>query len=180
MHKWQRLDDGTQILKAGYRTVTEKTFRKNDGTVVHASIDGKDGAEAAGVVALTPDGKVLVARQFRCGPEEVMDEIPGGIVDPGETHEQAARRELAEEVGYEPGTFEYLGKTYVNAWDSLVRHYYFATNCRPIASINPDEMEEIEVATITVDQLIDNARHARMTDIQAVFLAYDKLKQQEG
>lgn len=180
MQPWQRCDDGSDVIQAGYRTVVQKIFRKNDGTTVVASIDGKDGAEAAGVVALTPEGKVIIARQFRCGPEAILDELPGGVVDPGETHEQAAKRELEEETGYTSDNLEYLGMTYVNAWDSMVRHYYFATDCRQISSTNPDEMEEIEVDTITIDKFIDNARNGMMTDVQAVFLAYDKLKEREG
>lgn len=179
MKAWQRIDDGSDIIKAGYRTVVQKRFRKNDGSEVLASVDGKEGGEAAGVVAITQDGKVIIARQFRCGPEQVMEELPGGMVDGGEDPLSAAKRELQEETGYTADTFEYIGKTHVNAWDSMVRHYYFATNCYYVGGSNPDEYEEIEVDTISVPAFIENARTARMTDVQAVFLAYDKLKQLE-
>lgn len=180
MQAWQRLDDGSDVIKAGYRTIVQKRFRKNDGNEVVASIDGKDGGQAAGVVALTPEGQVIIARQFRCGPERVMEELPAGMVDGDEDPLQAAKRELQEETGYTADSFEYLGMTYVNAWDSMIRHYYFATNCYHVGGSSPDDLEEIEVATISIADFIENARTANMTDVQAVFLAYDKLKQLEG
>ncbi len=180
MQKWQRLDDGSDLVKVGYRTVVHKKFRLNNGKTMTADVTSPEGNMAAGIIAITSDGRVVVARQFRCGPEEVMDEIPGGLVDPGETPEQAAKRELAEEAGYAAEEVEYLGKTYVNAWDNMVHHYFFAKNCFQIHSNNPEEYEEIEVDQIPIAQFIDNALHARMTDVQAVLLAYDKLKELEG
>lgn len=180
MQKWQRLDDGSDVVKVGFRTVVRKKFRLNDGKTMTADVTSPEGNAAAGIIALTQDGKVVIARQFRCGPEEIMDEIPGGLVDPGETPEQAAKRELIEEAGFEAGEVEYLGKAHVNAWDNMVHHYFLAKNCFRVSSNNPEEYEEIEVDQIPIAQFIDNAMHARMTDVQAVLLAYDKLKELEG
>lgn len=54
----------------------------------------------AQIVPLTADGHVVMIRQYRQGAERATLEVPGGIVDPGETPAAAAERELLEETGY--------------------------------------------------------------------------------
>lgn len=179
MQAWQRLDE-TETEKMGFRVVVHKNFRRNNGDTFKASIVGKDGNEAAIAIALTPDNKVIVARQFRCGPEKILDEMPGGLIDPGETPEHAIRREMAEEIGYASDEITYIGKSYVNAWDNTTHHYFLAKNCYAFPSDNPDNDEEIEIDTISIRQLINNALNAKMTDAQIVLMAYDTLVELEG
>jgi ADP-ribose pyrophosphatase len=52
------------------------------------------------IIPLTAEGDVLFIRQFRHGTREVTWEIPGGIIDPGESPKQAALREMEEETGF--------------------------------------------------------------------------------
>lgn len=175
MKAWRRIDDGSNVHDVGHRTVVSKVFVMNDGNEMHADIGSIDGAKASIIIALTPDKQVIIARQFRCGPELVMEELPGGMVDPGETPEQSARRELREEVGYDSDNMEYLGKAFINAWDNMVHYFYIARDCYKIHDGEPEEFEEIEVAMISIDQLIANAKSGAMTDIQAVMFAHDRL-----
>ena len=55
------------------------------------------------VVALTETGRLVAVRQYRPAVERWTVELPAGILDPGETPEHCARRELLEETGYEAG-----------------------------------------------------------------------------
>jgi ADP-ribose pyrophosphatase len=59
-----------------------------------------------------PDPRVLLIRQFRHAADGVIWEVPAGRLDPGETPEACARRELAEETGMRAGRLERLTTIY--------------------------------------------------------------------
>lgn len=174
MRPWRYLEDVGEI-EVGCRTIVRKKYELNDGGEKIADIVNARGLAAAFVVALTPENEVLIARQYRCGPDQIFDELPGGLVDDGESPKEAALREMQEEVGYTSDSLLSLGHAYSDAWDHMTRHYYLARNCYAVESNNPDTDEEIEVVKITIGELIENARKARMIDVQGVFFAYDEL-----
>ncbi len=181
MKPWKRIEP-TIVSKIGWCTIVSKNFILPNGKTHHYQISGREGRQAAGVVALTSDKKVIVAQQFRPGPEDFFDEIPGGRVEEGEALEIAVRRELLEETGYEAGEIKYLGSTPQDAYGNATHHYFLATKCVPHKDgQNLDDTEFIEVKLISIDQLIDNAKRGRMTDPAAIMMAYDELiKLKEG
>jgi 8-oxo-dGTP pyrophosphatase MutT (NUDIX family) len=66
------------------------------------------------VIPLTAQGEVVLIEQFRHGTGEITLEIPGGMVDEGETPRDAAARELLEETGYAASEVLALGSTRPN------------------------------------------------------------------
>ncbi len=66
------------------------------------------------VIPLTDAGEVVMIEQFRHGTREVSLEIPGGMVDEGETPRATAAREMLEETGYAARTLVSLGKARPN------------------------------------------------------------------
>ena len=69
------------------------------------------GERSVAVLAMTSDGRFVTVRQFRPGPGRVLDELPGGYVEPREGVEQAAARELLEETGFEAEVIEVVGSS---------------------------------------------------------------------
>jgi ADP-ribose pyrophosphatase len=87
------------------------------------------------IVAVTRQGQILLVRQFRAAAAAVTLELPAGHLDPGETPEQAARRELLEETGYEADTFELLGSLSPSVARFTNRMWcFFAPGARPAAA----------------------------------------------
>lgn len=76
-----------------------------DGGQPHYAIQSPDFAV---VVALTTQGQLVLVRQYRFAVAKVTLELPAGHVEAGETPEEAARKELLEETGYEADTFTLL------------------------------------------------------------------------
>src|SRR6202166_3371419 len=64
---------------------------------------------AAAIVPLLPSGEVLMLRQYRYATGACLLEVPAGTLEPGESAEQCAARELQEETGYRAGTLQPLG-----------------------------------------------------------------------
>jgi ADP-ribose pyrophosphatase len=62
------------------------------------------------VVAATPNGDLVLVRQFRPAVEALTIELPAGHVEAGQTPEEAARRELLEETGFAAGRVTLLGR----------------------------------------------------------------------
>ncbi len=100
------------------------------------------------VIPVTSDNEVVLIRQFRHGVRQVTLEIPGGLVEQDEHHEEAALRELEEETGYwaRKEDLIYLGMVCPNpAIQNNVCHTYLARNAFRNGDQNMDDKEDIEI-----------------------------------
>jgi ADP-ribose pyrophosphatase len=178
MEPWKRLSEHTRVDKLSYRTIVTKLFVMPNGETAEFGTIWPEGQQFVATIALTKDKKVIVARMFRVGPEIVMDEIPGGYVDEGESIEEAGARELHEETGYKAGQLKYIGKTHKDAYMNATWHFVLATDCvyEPDTAHEAEAEEHIETHLITIDKLIANAKGDNMTDAVAVLIAYDELQ----
>ncbi len=129
--------------------VSDRVYRR----IVLESVDWVN------VVALTADGQCVVIRQFRFGVGYPTLEVPGGMVDPGESPLTAARRELMEETGYGGGDWRYLGAVEPNpAIHDNLCHHYLVTGVEAAGPPQPSDGEAIAVSLMDPAALVAAAR----------------------
>lgn len=174
MQPWKRIEP-TINTKIDYHEVVVKTFKLPNDEITTRTTFFSEGMQAAGIIAVTKDNKIVVARQFRPGPEKVMYEIPGGHVDEGEDPESTATRELLEETGYKPGKITFLGEFCYDSSGNLRRNYYLATGCELVREQQLDHDEFVDIDLCSIEEFIGNAKRGGMSDPIAVLAAYDQL-----
>ncbi len=131
------------------------TRRGYDGAWVHVRIDRvrlpsgrvttRETVEHPGAVAIigvTTDGLVLLLRQSHHTIGQTLLGLPAGTLEPGESPEACARRELAEETGYRAGALSQLASYFTSPGYTDERLTIFrAVDCEPAGgAIDPDEL----------------------------------------
>ncbi|MFI5648344.1 NUDIX hydrolase [Kitasatospora sp. NPDC051705] len=170
---WREVQRTTVFEKFG-RAVDQVHFEMPDGSKEEFYL--KRERPAGAVLALTPDRHVIVARQYRPGPDRVLHELPGGFIDPGEQAAAAIARELLEETGYQ-GTILEVGSYWLDAYSTARRTAFLATDCVRVAEPQPERTEHIDVVTIPLAEFRDRLlRQGAMTDTAAAYLALDHLR----
>ncbi len=128
-----------------------------------AAADGRQGefwlleaADWVNVVAVVdaPEPCFLMVRQYRHGIRQVTTEFPAGLVEPGETAEEAAGRELLEETGYRAGRLRVLSRfapnpAFMTNWCTT----FLAEGLVRVAEPAPDSLEVLEHRLVPVREL---------------------------
>lgn len=130
------------------------------GRLVNLALEGHyeivEHAHAVAILA-EQDGKVLFVRQYRPAIKSATLEIPAGLIDEGETPEEAARRELAEEAQL-GGEFEFLAAFYLSpGFCDEKLHVFRATQLVP-ASAQPDDDEDLTIEWLEPHEVLRAAR----------------------
>ena len=98
------------------------------------------------IVPLLNDGRIILVRQFRYATGQELWEIPAGTRDrQGESLEETAHRELAEEAGFKSGRMTRLGQAYlVPGWGDELMTWFLAEDLSPTrAEAEPDESFQV-------------------------------------
>jgi len=116
------------------------------------------------IIPLTPDNNVVFVKQYRHGIRDFTLEIPGGMVEPEDTPQRAALRELREETGYVADKVEFLGKVHPNpAILNNECYTYLARDVKNTYNQHLDEKEDIEVLLIPLTKVIELIQKQEIT-----------------
>lgn len=160
-----------KLVHDGWRKVISRTF-VNDGNEIEYEI--KNEQDSVAVLAITNENYIILAEQYRPGPEKLMLELPGGALEKGESPLECGVRELLEETGYS-GDAEYIGSCYHCAYSTKQKHTVLVRNCIQSATQSTDSNEQIQIKMIPFEQLIDLLREGMMTDVEVGYRAIDFL-----
>ncbi len=156
--------------------VTVDTLRMPDGkeALRETVIRGKN---AAAVLPLDADGKFIFVRQYRHAFQEMLLEIPAGILEDGEAPEVGAKRELAEETGKLAQELTFICELYPTVGYCTEKIcLYFAQNLTDcVQCLDADEFVEIE--RYTPEEALEMIQKGEIKDAKTVaaifsFFAY--------
>jgi len=162
--EWDKLDE--DMAHDGFRKIVRRTYRMPDGAA--RVFEVKAEGPSVCILAVAEDGRFVLARQFRPGPGKVLHELPGGGIEPDESPEEAARRELLEETGYE-GHLIALGRSYRSGYSTAESHHFVATQCRKVAEPSTDEGEFIETVLMSPETFHAHLASGELTDTATAY-----------
>jgi len=161
-----------EVYKKYSRKIDEVMFELPDGK--HADFYIKAEGSASSILGLTSDNHVVLVKQYRPGPMKILDELPGGFVDPNEDPKSTARREFIEETGYD-GDFEFVGTCVDDAYSTMERFCYVAKNCHKVGSPQQTTTEKTQVVLLTLEEFRVKLRSGQLTDVEMGYMALDYL-----
>jgi ADP-ribose pyrophosphatase len=161
---------GDEILHRGtIITLQRSTFAAPDGTEFVRDVVRHPGAVS--VVPLLDDGDVVLVRQYRAPLDRLVLEIPAGKRDvAGEPPEETARRELVEEIGYEPELLEPLAVFHNSVgFCDEESHVFLGRGLRPVATDRQGiEEQYLEVVRVPLADTPAMIAAGEITDAKTV------------
>jgi ADP-ribose pyrophosphatase len=147
-----------------------------DGTVAERELVLHRGAVA--LVPMVDNEHVCLVRNRRYSVDRTLLEVPAGTIDPGESPDQTAERELREETGYQAGRIRRIQEWYVSPGVMNERMYlYLCEDLRP-GPVLPELDEDLETVILPWEEAMAMTIDGRIEDAKTLLalLICDRLR----
>lgn len=156
----------TEIFKGRVVTLNLEEITLPNGHTVKLEVARH--LDAAAIVPVADDGKILLIRQFRPVLNAWLWEIPAGLLEKDEDPALCAARELEEETGWTAATVEpILGVHTSCGFTNEVIHLFKGTGLKP-GRLAREPGEVIEEKFFTVDQVREMMARGEITDAKTL------------
>ena len=161
------------IFKSKLFDIKQADIEFNGITMKYEIISGT----GRGAVMVVPfiENDIIFIKEYAAAIDDYMITFPKGKIDRGETIEEAANRELQEEVGYKSGEIKLIKKLYLAPGYIDHMTYVMVAKELSVSSLHGDEPEELEVIRVHRDdvinfldknEIIDSRVHAALNIIE--------------
>ena len=166
--------EAEEVFRVGRRT---ELFRGPVITLVEREVDGKafrvvehPGASCA--VPITPEGKIVLIRQFRPAIGEWIWEISAGTLEPGESPEECIAREVVEEIGWETESLESLGSIHTSPGFSNQQMHLFVARLSRHVGTRHEDTEKINVHEVDWNDVRHMMERQEIRDAKSLVALY--------
>jgi ADP-ribose pyrophosphatase len=109
----------------------------------------------ANILAVTKNREAVFIKQYRHGVQDILWEIPGGVVEDNEDPAEGVKRELLEETGYAASNVVQVGKFYPNpALQTNTMYCFLALDVEKAGEQHLDNGEQIEVHLVQLEEVL--------------------------
>jgi ADP-ribose pyrophosphatase len=159
------MSDGHEPARGFQVVVNTELVTLPNGRELELDIVEHPGASA--VVPFVSDTDVLLIRQYRHATGGFILEIPAGKIDPGETPDVTAERELAEEVGQRAARMQKLGWIWTTPGFANEKIHLYAGFELSVVDSRPEDDEIIDVIRTPFDDALEMVWSGELTDAKS-------------
>jgi ADP-ribose pyrophosphatase len=151
-------------------------YRRADGTDAERELIIHPGAVA--LVPLVDDGHVCLVENERYAVGKTLLEVPAGTIDPGESPELTAGRELVEETGYRAGRIKRIREWYVSPGFLTEKMYLFLCEDLTPGALDLQPDERLRPVVVRWEDAVAMASDGRIEDAKSIIalLVCDQLR----
>ena len=163
-----KLIEEVELFRGLRFSVVRRKYSKKRGEVFERDV--VEFPNAVVVLPVVSKDEVVLIRQFRAPFNDFVIEAPAGVIDAGESPEEAARRELVEEIGYYPHKLVKLG-AYIPApgYSSEVLHFFYAEDLEYVGA-KPEKYEVIESLRLPIARVYKMVLNNEIKDMKTSLL----------